>query len=140
MKRLIVLLVFCCSFSVTAAPMVRVISVKDSHTVVVDNRGVAAEVTLAQVVIPHAEEAAAAAYLRKTLVNAWVMMERDDRGAYLYRSPDAMFVNGALATRAYTQTGPEMIYLGEVNLGPRVVEKKAKATPVRRTPVRRRKR
>ena len=124
----------------TAAPMVRVISVKDSHTVVVDNQGVAAEVTLAQVVIPPAEEAAAAAYLRKTLVNAWVMMERDDRGAYLYRSPDAMFVNGALATRAYTQTGPEMIYLGEVNLGPRVVEKKAKPTPVKRAPVRRRKR
>jgi len=41
MKRLIVLLVFCCSFSMTAAPMVRVISVKDSHTVVVDNQGVA---------------------------------------------------------------------------------------------------
>jgi len=136
---MLVLLVVCCSFSLSAAPMVRVISIKDSRTVVVDDRGVAAEVTLAQVVIPPAEEEAAAAYLRKTLVNSWVMMERDERGAYLYRSPDALFVNGALATRAYAQSGAEMIFLGEVSPGPRVVEKQV-AVVKRAAPVRRRRR
>ena len=124
----------------TAAPMVRVVSVKNARTVVIDDRGVAAEVTLAQVVIPPAEEEAAAEYLRKTLANAWVMMETDERGAaFLYRSPDAMFVNGELARRAYAIPGVPMTFLGEVNPGPRIVEKASKktATP-KKAPVRRR--
>ena len=93
MKRLFVLLFLACS--VHASPMLRVISVKNARTLVVDNRGVAAEITLGQVVIPPAEEEAAAAYLRNTLTGAWVMVETDVRGeSYVYLSPDALFING----------------------------------------------
>lgn len=106
--------------------MVRVLSVKDARTIVVDHRGVAAEVRLAQVVIPPADEAAAIAYLRQSLTNAWVMVESDAFGAaFVYRSPDALFVNGELARRAYATPGTPMIYLGEVTPGPR------QATPAR---------
>ena len=97
MKRLFVLTLLVFSFHLSAAPMLRVLSVKDARTIVVVNRGVAAEVTLAQVVVPPTEEEAASAYLRQSLTNAWVMIETDARGeSFVYRSPDALFVNGEM--------------------------------------------
>ena len=137
MKRLFVLLFLACS--VHASPMLRVISVKNTRTLVVDNRGVAAEITLGQIVIAPAEEEAAAAYLRNTLTGAWVMVETDVRGeSYVYRSPDALFVNGELSRRAYFGSSVQMTYVGEVMPGPRraepavkVVKAKPKAPPRR---------
>ena len=144
MKRSFALLFFVFSFQLSAAPMVRVLSIKDARTIVVDNRGVATEVTLAQVVIPPADEAAATSYLRQSLTNAWVMVERDAGGAvFVYRSPDALFVNGELARRAYAMTGTSMVYLGEVNPGPRRVERSvapARAPAPHTAPVHRRRR
>jgi hypothetical protein len=133
MKRLFVLLVLACS--VHASPMLRVIAVKNARTLVVDNRGVAAEITLGQVVIPPAEEDAAAAYLRNTLTGAWVMVETDVRGAaYVYRSPDALFINGELARRAYLGWTVPMIYLGEVMPGPRRAEPALRAVKAKPMP------
>jgi hypothetical protein len=137
MKRISILLFL--AFSVQAAPMVRVVSVRDARTIVVDNRGVAAVVALAQVVVPPAEEAAAAAYLRDTLTGAWVMVETDAHGqSYVYRSPDAMFINGELSRRAYaTRNEPQMIYLGEVMPGPRRAETPPRTVVVKKVPARR---
>jgi hypothetical protein len=133
MKRLFALAVL--AVPVFGAPMMRVVSVRDAHTIVVDNRGVAMDVALAQIVIPPAEEAAAAAYLRDALTGAWVMVETDPRGgSYVYRSPDALFVNGELARRAYaSRSTTQMIYVGEVTPGPRRAEpapKVVKAKPL----------
>jgi hypothetical protein len=126
MKKFTILLFALFAFESHAA-MVRVIAVKNARTLVIDNRGVAAEVTLAQIVIPPAEEAEAVAYLRAQLTNAWVLVETDARGeSYLYRSPDSLFVNGAMARRAYATHGIAMTYLGEVMPGPKEPEAKAK--------------
>ena len=108
----------------TAAPMVRVIAVKDSHTIVVDNRGVAADVRLAQVVIAPDDEEAATSYLRQTLTNSWVMIDSGASGAFVYRSPDALFVNGELSRRAYAAQGARMTYLGESMPGAKHEEKR----------------
>jgi hypothetical protein len=136
MKRLFVLLFLACS--VHASPMLRVISVKNARTLIVDNRGVAAEITLGQVVIAPAEEEAAAAYLRNTLTGAWVMVETDVRGeSYVYRSPDALFINGELSRRAFLGSSVQMTYVGDVMPGPRRAEpvvKVVKAKPMPRPP------
>src|ERR1043165_7677791 len=100
MKRFCLFAFLAFSLSLSASPMLRVVAVKDARTIVVDNRGRATDVTLAQVIVPPHEEEAAATYLRQSLVNSWVMIESDARGgSFVYRSPDAMFVNGALAQR-----------------------------------------
>ena len=123
----------------TAAPRVRVVDVKDSHTIVVDNRGIAATVRLAQSVVPPDEEQAAAAYLRNALVSSWVLVETDARGeSYVYRSPDGLFVNGELARRAYASGRTTMVWLGESNPGPQrtVTRSEPKAKAVSMTPPR----
>ena len=133
MKRWFVLLFLACS--VHASPMLRVVSVKNARTLVVDNRGVAAEITLGQVVIPPAEEEAAAAYLRHTLTGAWVLVETGAQGeSYVYRSPDALFVNGALSRRAYLGASVQMTYGGEVMPGPRRAEPAVKVVKAKPTP------
>ena len=109
-----------------AATMLHVIDVRDSQTIVVDNHGVAADVKLAQVLVAPADEANAVAWMRESLVNSWVMLESAPNGAtFVYRSPDALFVNGELTRRAYDFRGAQMTYLGEVNPGARRTE----ATP-----------
>jgi hypothetical protein len=124
MKRLCVLLFFFFPIHMMAAPMMRVVSVRNARTLIVDKRGVAADIVLGQVVIPPAEEEAATAYLRAKIVGAWVMVETDAQGqSYVYRSPDALFVNGELARRAYaSQSTATMVYVGEVMPGARRVE------------------
>ena len=99
--------------------MVRVIDVKDARTLIVDRAGVAAEVRLGDVVIPAGEETAAIAFLRTKVVERYVMLESNARGeAYVYRSPDALFINGELLRRAYLTRGTEMIIVGESSPGP----------------------
>jgi hypothetical protein len=120
MKHTIVFLIsiFICA-SATAARLVRVVGITNVRTIVVDRNSVAANVTLASVAISPDDEAAAVEYLRATLIGSWVLVETNARGeSYVYRSPDALFVNGALTRRAYLERGPQMIYLGEVEPGP----------------------
>jgi hypothetical protein len=102
-----------------AAPMVRVIDVKDARTLIVDRAGVAGEVRLGDVVIPPGEETTAIEFLRSTLVQHYVMVESNARGeAYVYRSPDALFINGELLRRAYLVQRTRMIIVGESSPGP----------------------
>lgn len=116
------------STAATAAPMVRVVDVKDCRTIVVNHTGVATTVRLAQIVVPPDEESAATEYLRNTLVSSWVLVETDVRGeSYVYRSPDGLFVNGELARRAWTSGHTTMVYLGEVDPGPQRAA--SRATP-----------
>ena len=97
-----------------AGPMVRVIGVKDAKTLIVDRAGVAGEVKLGDVVIPPGEETAAMVFLQNKVVERYVMVESNVRGeAYVYRSPDALFINGELLRRAYLSRGTEMIIVGE---------------------------
>ena len=108
--------------SLFAAPMVRVTGVKDAKTLIVDRAGVAGEVKLGDVVIPPGEETAAIEFLRTKVVERYVMIEANASGeAYVYRSPDALFINGELLRRAYLSRGTEMIIIGESYPGPNKV-------------------
>ena len=115
-----------------ASPMYRVVDVKDAQTLIIDRNGVAAEVRLAGVIVPPSEQPAAVTYLRDTLAWHWAMVETGPDGAYVYRSPDALYINGEIARRAYTTHHTEMIYLGEVMPGPQHAAKPARTpAPVR---------
>ena len=103
--------------------MLRVVSVKDERTLVVEARG---EVRLAGVEI--VDRRAARELLAWSVDQQWVMLEPAGNGEFLvYRSPDALFVNRELVQRGFARaTLPgiepfarvEMHYLGEVNPGP----------------------
>ncbi|HKS22486.1 MAG TPA: hypothetical protein VJZ76_06800 [Thermoanaerobaculia bacterium] len=116
--------------------MVRVGRVLDSRTIVVDGGTV---VRLRGVDIPPADEAMAADYLRSILTNAWVLVEE---GGDVYRSPDALFVNGQMIMHAY-RGASKMTYLGESMPGQRTTTTaphattSASAAPPRRAPQRR---
>ena len=112
------------SVSAAAAPMARVQSIRNGHTIVVDG---GAEIRLAGVAITN--EVAAQDLLRWTIGSSWILIERNPDGtARVYRSPDALFVNRELVLRGYaraTEPGIEpedriqVTYLGLVNPGPR---------------------
>ncbi|HET7712214.1 MAG TPA: hypothetical protein VFL80_09830 [Thermoanaerobaculia bacterium] len=125
MKHLFVVLVSCCiAITAAGADMVRVSEVIDGKTIVVSRGARSERVTLSGVIIPPNDADAAAAYLRRLILHQWVLIERDDRSAdghiYVYRSPDALFVNGEIARRAYAHPGVPMVYLGTIDPGPRV--------------------
>src|SRR6184192_2567433 len=112
MKRFFSIFVFCLfALPLSGNTMVRVARVTDSRTVVLDG---GRTVTLRGVDIPPADEAMAADYLRSLLGNSWVLVEDGD----VYRSPDALYVNGQLITHAY-RGAARMTYLGESMPGPR---------------------
>ena len=99
--------------------MVRVVDVKDARTLIVDRGGVRSELRLGDVIIPPGEEAAAIEFLRGKVVEHYVMVEAGIHGdAYVYRSPDALFINGELLRRAYLQKGTKMTIVGESSPGP----------------------
>ena len=132
MKRFFSILVFCLfSLPLGANTMVRVARVTDSRTIVLDG---GRTVTLRGVDIPPADEAMAADYLRSLLGNSWVLVEDGD----VYRSPDALYVNGQLITHAY-RGAARMKYLGESMPGPRArtVAPAPRAMPARTAPPRR---
>jgi hypothetical protein len=132
MRSLIFSILILSTAAASAAPMVRIVDVKDAQTIVVDRNGVAAEVRLAGVLVPPAEQPLAVTWLRETLVWQWAMIENGPEGAYVYRSPDALYINGEIARRAYTNARTPMVYLGEVDPGP----KPAAKTPRTPAPVR----
>jgi hypothetical protein len=132
MNRFFAIFVFCLfALPIGAGTMVRVARVIDSRTIVLDG---GATVTLRGVDIPPDDEALAAAWLRSTLGNSWVLVENGD----VYRSPDALYVNGQLITHVYRGSA-RMTYLGESMPGPRAHSAApARATPaVRQAPPRR---
>ena len=132
MKRFFAIFVFClCTVPISAGTMVRVARVVDSRTIVLDG---GSTVTLRGVEIPPADEEMAAGYLRSTLGNNWVLVEN---GGDVYRSPDALYVNGQLIMHAYRGTA-HMKYLGESMPGPKAHAPAPRATaPARRAPPRR---
>jgi hypothetical protein len=80
------------------ASMVRVIDVIDGHTIVVERAGARENATLAGLAIT--DEDGARALLQWTVANAWVMLdEQPGGGHFVYRSPDALFVNRELVQR-----------------------------------------
>jgi hypothetical protein len=128
MKRLFAILVFCLfALPIDGGTMVRVGRVIDSRTIVLDG---GATVTLRGVEIPPDDEALAADYLRSILGNGWVLVENGD----VYRSPDALYVNGQLITRAYRRSA-RMTYLGESMPSPRArtLAPAPRATPATRS-------
>jgi hypothetical protein len=132
MKRFFSILVFCLfALPLGANTMVRVARVTDSRTIVLDG---GRTVTLRGVDIPPADEAMAADYLRSLLGNGWVLVEDGD----VYRSPDALYVNGQLITHAY-RGAARMTYLGESmpSARARTVAPAPRAMPARTAPPRR---
>ncbi len=84
------------------ATMVRVVGVTDGRTLVVEQAGIPMEVTLAGIDL--LDDDAAHAMLQWTLVSRWVMLDRqEDGGFYVYRSPDALFVNRELVARGFAR-------------------------------------
>ena len=129
MKKLLVCLMSIYSTAAAAAPMVRVIAVTDSRTIVIDSNGARTSVTLSGVSVATEEESAAADYLRRIVGDAWVYVE----GGEVYRSPDALYVNGEMIRHSW-RTSPSMKYLGELELGPRPAPAVTKAKAPKRAP------
>jgi hypothetical protein len=92
---------------VAAIPMVRVVDVIDSRTITVESGGRRTPIALNGVDIPPDEEAAAKEYLHRLIDGAWVYIEDGN----VYRSPDALYVNGELQRHAW-KCVPNMRYLG----------------------------
>ena len=65
MKKFAAFLFLAFAFHSHAATLVHVIDVRDARTIVVDNRGVSADVKLAQVLVAPADEANAVAWMRE---------------------------------------------------------------------------
>lgn len=105
------------------AGMLRVVSIDDGRTVTVESGGVRERVKLAGVAIT--DELAARELLRWTLLERWILLERDAGGGVrLWRSPDALFVNRELVARGYAkatapgiaaENTPVVTYLGTLN-------------------------
>jgi hypothetical protein len=106
MKSALVCAVLLIHASRLTGGMSRVIEVRDSRTIVVQSEGVAAVIALREVMVPSVEEAVAVAYLRRSLEGRWVYVENGD----VYRSPDGLYVNGAMRRRAWLGA----TYLGEL--------------------------
>ncbi len=101
MKKLIFILISIFVFRVDAA-MVRVVDVRDAHTLVIERNGTRESVPLAGIAI--VDEQRATELLRWNVVSTWVMIEPHASGGYLvFRSPDALFVNRELVLRGYAR-------------------------------------
>jgi hypothetical protein len=122
--RIFVTLFFLCLAVRAEAAMVRVIEVLDGRTIVVDRGGSRTNVTLAGIAIT--DPTGARTLLEWALARTWVMLEEQKGGgAFVYRSPDALFLNQELVLRGFaraTMTGVEPVshvpitYLGQLNL------------------------
>lgn len=124
MKVRTFLLAVVCVLAVRAeGAMVRVKEVVDARTLLVERNGNEERVTLAGIAIT--DDAEARALLEATLVAQWVSLEKVSGGQFVYRSPDALFVNRELVTRGFARATVEdvepphtvaMTYLGQLNL------------------------
>lgn len=106
-----------------SAGMVRVVAVQDARTLIIERDGQPHPVRLGGITIT--DELRATELLRWTAVASWVLVEkRADGEHFVWRSPDALFLNRELVLRGYaraTQHGIEpesnvrVTYLGEVD-------------------------
>lgn len=84
------------------ASMVRVLGVVDGQTLVVERGGVQVQAKLAGLALT--DEPGARALMQWTLVSKWVMLDQQPGGGfYVYRSPDALFVNRELVARGFAR-------------------------------------
>lgn len=84
------------------AGMVRVMDVKDGRTIVVERAGKLVNIELAGIELT--DGASARTLLQWTLAAQWVMVEEQPNGgAFVYRSPDALFVNRELVARGFAR-------------------------------------
>jgi hypothetical protein len=98
--RIIVLIVFLLVSRCIDARMLRVVSVEDGQTIVVERNGAEIAVRLAGIVIDDA--VGARSLLEWSLADAWVLLEEQPGGAQLvWRTPDGMFINRELVLRGY---------------------------------------
>ena len=126
MKSVFVWIVLLVHVAVADAAMSRVVRVDDSRTIVVDTKGVIVAVQLRDVAVPRAEEKDAVEFLRRTVMDRWVYIERGD----VYRSPDGLDVTRAMRTRAwYGSTFLGILDGGFKNERAKVVEKPEKQKP-----------
>lgn len=99
------ILFFLVSFSLVVrldASMVRVLGVTDGQTLVVERGGSQVQVKLAGIALT--DDRNARALMQWTLVSSWVMLdEQPGGGFYVYRSPDALFVNRELVARGFAR-------------------------------------
>ncbi len=115
------------------AAMVRVVDVIDARTIVVDDNGRRTTVVIAGIALADTETADAAAYLRQLVSGQWVLVEP---GGFVYRSPDALSVNGEMARHPW-RGAPRYVYLGTIDPGQAqkaAVTPKAPAAPTKRLP------
>ena len=123
--------------------MFRVLGVTDGHTITIDRAGVPTKITLAGIEVT--DEARARDLLTWSLASSWVLIEKTDDAALVYRSPDALFMNRELVVRGYARaTNPALdphtqlavTYLGIIDpAGPqaRTEAKPPNAVPARKT-------
>ena len=113
--------------------MAHVVGVRDSHTILVEDKGALSVVTLRNVSVMADEEAPATDYLRRLLANSWVYIDNGD----VYRAPDALYINGDMNRHAWRT----MRILGEMDLGVRppaaAPKPKSRGTTASRTKSRR---
>jgi hypothetical protein len=84
------------------ASMVRVTGVVDGQTLVVEREGSPVSVKLAGIALT--DGPGARVLLEWTLVSRWVMLEQQAGGGFfVYRSPDALFVNRELVARGFAR-------------------------------------
>lgn len=102
-----------------SAGMVRVVGVPDARTLVVDDAGRRSTIQLAGIVLSDDDAAPATQYLRNLTFGQWVLV---DGGAFVYRSPDGLYVNGEMLRHAWREPS-RFKYLGELDLGPSAAKK-----------------
>ncbi len=84
------------------AAMVRVVGVADGQTLVIDRAGVSVNIKLAGITVTDHE--GARSLLHWTVGSSWVMLdEQPDGGHFVYRSPDALFINRELVARGFAR-------------------------------------
>lgn len=84
------------------AAMVRVASIDDARTITIERNGTRERLRLAGIEIT--DDAHARDLLQWTLDSRWVMVERTANGEYfVWRSPDALFINRELVLRGYAR-------------------------------------
>ena len=115
--------------------MVKVVAVADARTLIIESNGQQESIRLSGIAIT--DEMRAAELLRWTAGGAYVFLEkRADGGHFVWRSPDALFLNREVVLRGFaraTQAGVEaesnlrVTYLGIVDPpGPQRVTAAAK--------------
>jgi endonuclease YncB( thermonuclease family) len=99
-RILLFLLLLCVALSAEAT-MVRVIEIVDGRTLLIERDGNRERIQLAGIEITN--EVHARALLQWTIAGTWVMLEPHEKAFFVYRSPDALFVNRELVQRGFAR-------------------------------------